>query len=309
MSTMNDIIRERRKALGLTQKELADMLSISDKTVSRWESSNQMPDAILLPDLAEALKISITELYGLKPDGTGEEASPPKSTYPKAKQWVLTCYKSTMIIGLIFFIFGAMLLIHVNAIYLFQGESRGYGNVFVYIGAGSCLACEIAYIILYSSNRSFTPVYLSEDIKYSGLVALCISAVLMVVFPIFTTVSITYIYELITVSFIIVAEILMLFQKRKLKAAGVSIGRKITLISVAIMSVCVAIMFGVFVYFTFLYSEDSILATELVYAKKHGAYMLEAKIMIYSYMLLGLPMISSLLMNYIQLLIKSKKLS
>ncbi|MBQ7809916.1 MAG: helix-turn-helix transcriptional regulator [Clostridia bacterium] len=66
MSTMSNIIKEKRNALGITQKELAEKLSISDKTVSRWESGNQFPDAILLPDLAEALDISIGELYGIK---------------------------------------------------------------------------------------------------------------------------------------------------------------------------------------------------------------------------------------------------
>ena len=59
MSTMSNIIKEKRNALGITQKELAEKLSISDKTVSRWESGNQFPDAILLPDLAEALDISM----------------------------------------------------------------------------------------------------------------------------------------------------------------------------------------------------------------------------------------------------------
>lgn len=54
--TINEIIKQHRKKLGLTQKEFADMLSVSDKTVSRWEIGNQVPDALLMPDIAKVLK-------------------------------------------------------------------------------------------------------------------------------------------------------------------------------------------------------------------------------------------------------------
>ena len=35
---INEIIREKRRALGLTQRELAAGLSVSDKAVSKWET-------------------------------------------------------------------------------------------------------------------------------------------------------------------------------------------------------------------------------------------------------------------------------
>ena len=66
MSTINEIIKQRRKELNMTQKELAEILSVSDKTVSRWESGNQVPDALLLPDISSALNISLNDLYGIK---------------------------------------------------------------------------------------------------------------------------------------------------------------------------------------------------------------------------------------------------
>ena len=37
---VGEFIQQRRKALGLTQKELADKLGISDKTVSKWETGD-----------------------------------------------------------------------------------------------------------------------------------------------------------------------------------------------------------------------------------------------------------------------------
>jgi len=55
-------IAENRKAKGMTQKMLAETLGVSDKTVSRWENGNYMPDLSLLQPLSEALDISLSEL-------------------------------------------------------------------------------------------------------------------------------------------------------------------------------------------------------------------------------------------------------
>ena len=41
-------IAEKRKALGLTQKQLAEKLNMSDKSVSKWERALSMPDINIL---------------------------------------------------------------------------------------------------------------------------------------------------------------------------------------------------------------------------------------------------------------------
>lgn len=51
-----------RKERGLTQKELAQQLYISDKAVSKWETAVSVPDTALLIPLAEALGVTVTEL-------------------------------------------------------------------------------------------------------------------------------------------------------------------------------------------------------------------------------------------------------
>ena len=55
--TMGTIISERRHELGLTQKELADQLNITDKAVSKWERDVAIPDTGTIPRLAEILEI------------------------------------------------------------------------------------------------------------------------------------------------------------------------------------------------------------------------------------------------------------
>ncbi len=55
-------ISEKRKELKLTQAQLAEKLGVTDKTVSRWENGNYMPDLSLLQQLSKELNVSINEL-------------------------------------------------------------------------------------------------------------------------------------------------------------------------------------------------------------------------------------------------------
>lgn len=56
------LIAQRRNELGLTQKQLAEQLHLSDRTVSRWERGVGFPEISLLEPLADALGLSVLEL-------------------------------------------------------------------------------------------------------------------------------------------------------------------------------------------------------------------------------------------------------
>jgi len=55
-------IKTLREKKGLTQKQLADILIVSDKTVSKWETGKGLPDISLIESLAKALGVSLAEL-------------------------------------------------------------------------------------------------------------------------------------------------------------------------------------------------------------------------------------------------------
>ena len=55
-------IQQKRKELNLTQKEIAEKLNVSDKTISKWETGNGLPEVSLMMPLCEILKISVNEL-------------------------------------------------------------------------------------------------------------------------------------------------------------------------------------------------------------------------------------------------------
>lgn len=55
-------VNELRREKNLTQKELAEKLYVSDKTVSKWERGLSMPNVVLLIPIAEELGVTVTEL-------------------------------------------------------------------------------------------------------------------------------------------------------------------------------------------------------------------------------------------------------
>lgn len=74
------LIAQRRRRLNLTQKELADQLSISDRTVSKWERGMGFPDISLIEPLADTLGLTIVELLH------GQEESPLPNEEQSARQ-------------------------------------------------------------------------------------------------------------------------------------------------------------------------------------------------------------------------------
>lgn len=56
------VIKRLREEKNMTQLQLAERLSVSAKTVSKWETAKEYPDITLLESIANALSVSISEL-------------------------------------------------------------------------------------------------------------------------------------------------------------------------------------------------------------------------------------------------------
>lgn len=55
-------ISERRRAAGFTQMQLAEMLGITDRAVSKWETGRALPDSSIMLELCGILKITVNDL-------------------------------------------------------------------------------------------------------------------------------------------------------------------------------------------------------------------------------------------------------
>ena len=62
---LGSFIGDCRRELGLTQRELAERLHVTDKAVSKWERGLSYPDVTLLEPLAAALGLGVEELMPL----------------------------------------------------------------------------------------------------------------------------------------------------------------------------------------------------------------------------------------------------
>ncbi len=107
-------IAEKRKEIGLTQKQLAEKLGMSDKSVSKWERGICLPDVSIYMELCDILHISINEF--LLGEDIAEENLIKKSEYnliqitSDSKQKQKNLKKVIVILSLITIIIGALMI-------------------------------------------------------------------------------------------------------------------------------------------------------------------------------------------------------
>ena len=59
LQKIGTFLKELRKEKGMTQEQLAEKLNVSRRTVSRWETGNNMPDLDLLMELADLYEVDL----------------------------------------------------------------------------------------------------------------------------------------------------------------------------------------------------------------------------------------------------------
>ncbi len=119
-------VAQLRKEKGYTQKELADRLFLSDKAISKWETSVSIPDTTLLVPLAELLGVTVTELlmcarmeqpHAVEPEQVEtlvktaiafSDEKPLRAYQEKDKKWMLVYLFALLVGG------GALLLAYTN---------------------------------------------------------------------------------------------------------------------------------------------------------------------------------------------------
>lgn len=146
--TMGRFIAALRKANGLTQKDLAEKLNVSDKSVSRWERDEGAPDLSLIPVIAEVFGITCDELLRgeRRPESQRQEIFVEEPLTPKAdkqRQRLLkasmTKYRSRMLIAAAIACLGLIAAMICN--FAFQRASLGFFIALIfYLTGGVCLA-------------------------------------------------------------------------------------------------------------------------------------------------------------------------
>lgn len=130
-SIIADNLTYYRKKAGITQQELAEKLNYSDKSVSKWERGEGVPDIYILKQIADLFEVTVNDLI--------ESRSSAPQKLNKKKNKILICLESIGLVWLIATLVFAILKI------IFPDK---------YIIAYSFLyAVPVSFIILYIFNR------------------------------------------------------------------------------------------------------------------------------------------------------------
>ena len=147
--TIGKFITALRKANGMTQKDLAEKLNVSDKTVSRWERDEGAPDLAMIPVIAEIFGVTCDELL------RGERKSPAEKTPKGEKQkqrllkLTLSKYQSRTYIAMGVSIVGMIVALIGNLAFLKAVLGFLLGTVFF----AASIVCQVIFI-----NHAFLSV-------------------------------------------------------------------------------------------------------------------------------------------------------
>lgn len=120
-----------RKEKNLTQAQLGEKLGVTDKTISKWENGNYMPDLSLLKSLSETLGVSIYELLDGEriPNNDVQEKSKGDVLIDALKSYVGSVKKSMMKKGAIIVISTVILFLFIIGFMLVKNN---YNNCYIY---------------------------------------------------------------------------------------------------------------------------------------------------------------------------------
>lgn len=125
-------IAQLRSERGMTQDDLGKLIGSSDKTVSKWERGQNVPDVLTIKKIADAFDVTITEIIN------GERNAQVSPRFIRMYENKKSRYAFFTAIGIFILFFLALLMYFCNnfdkfKIYRFKGEGKNYaltGNIY-----------------------------------------------------------------------------------------------------------------------------------------------------------------------------------
>ena len=125
-------ILKLRKEKNLTQQQLADILKVTDRAISKWENGRGMPDLSLFKSLCETLDISVNDLIsGYKVPKEKYQEKLESNTLDIINYTNSKIEKKNYFISFVLIIFG--ILIDITAMTIFKSESS-FGSIYSIFG-------------------------------------------------------------------------------------------------------------------------------------------------------------------------------
>lgn len=170
-----------RKEKGYTQTALAEILNVSNRTVSKWENGDGYPDITILPEIARVFNVSVDELLN------GEKAPNSevdlKVTEVENRDNLENLFKICFVIALFFAIFAALLgtITEIYSMWAFSVLFYTHWEImFVAVSLVALIASGLVFTV--GVTRLGVSYNKDEIIKIAGKKGFALSAVLAV-FP------------------------------------------------------------------------------------------------------------------------------
>ena len=145
--TFGAFISERRKSQNKTQAQLAELIGVTDKAVSRWERGLGFPDINTMEPLAEALGVTLLELMRSEiiEDRADDQTLPAEKTYTTAEVSEMMCsveelHRQQIRQDQIALYLAVPVIIIIAVLFRLSGHANLPGAVFMgFIGAGAVI--------------------------------------------------------------------------------------------------------------------------------------------------------------------------
>lgn len=192
--TLGEYIAQRRRALGMTQRQFAEKLYVTDSAVSKWERGEALPETAKLAALGAALGVSVDWLLSdSEPEEPEEEPARPEDWTDKlprmvrgaAKRWGWLAGVYLAVVGAIFTGMGALVRAMIKSMVgSFSSATEGMGNFFngmeMLVPGGSSIALNTGNAAADLSVNN--PVYImGSGFMIFGLILLAAGVVLAIV--------------------------------------------------------------------------------------------------------------------------------
>lgn len=144
-------LKKLRKEKELTQEEVAEVFGVSRRTVSRWETGENMPDLSILVEIADYYNVELREIFNgeRKDDKMNNEL---KETMKQAAEYNNIEKKRASKIILIYLIVGITSLI-INQIFVIFDISGTFFTGFVKGATAGLTLCSLIFAILFITGR------------------------------------------------------------------------------------------------------------------------------------------------------------
>ena len=152
-----EFIARRRKELGLTQRELAEQLGVTNKAVSKWETGQGMPDVGTLLELSRVLQVSVDEILAGEAAGSKGQQESSKDyegrlldlAVDRAEKKISELHMGFLdVFGVVLFLL-ALAVIFIQIWYLVKGRGGGLVYLSVWI---PCVLCGMAVLLIWSAG-------------------------------------------------------------------------------------------------------------------------------------------------------------